>query len=106
VVIGTVEDICGRLRSPAFEKERAIVLFSNPADVLRFLQAGIACKTVNLGGMHYVPGKRKVMDVLALDEADLSALRDILKRGVRVEIQTVPTDRPQQLEKLIASLHI
>jgi PTS system mannose-specific IIB component len=100
VVIGTVDEICGRLRSPDLQKERAILLFSNPGDVLRFLQQGIACDAVNLGGMHYVPGKRKVMDVLAIDDADLSALQEILKRGVRVEIQTVPTDKPQALEKV------
>ncbi len=100
VVIGSVEEICGRLRSPEFEKERAILLFSNPSDVLRFLRCGIACDAVNLGGMHYVPGKRKIMDVLALDDADMSAFQEILRQGVRVDIQTVPTEKPQALEKV------
>jgi mannose/fructose/N-acetylgalactosamine-specific phosphotransferase system component IIB len=100
VVIGTVAEIGSRLRSPDLAGERAILLFSNPMDVLRILDAGIVCNAVNLGGMHYMPGKRKVLDVLALDEVDLAALREILHRGVRVEIQTVPTDRPQPLEKV------
>lgn len=100
VVIGTVDEICGKLRSPGLEKEQVILLFSNPTDVLRFLQCGVACESVNLGGMHYVPGKRKIMDVLALDDTDLSALREIMRRGVRVDIQTVPTERPQALDKV------
>lgn len=101
VVIATVEDICGKLRSSAFGDERSILLFSNPRDVVRAFQAGLECRTVNLGGLHYVPGKRKIMDVLAVDDADLGALQELLRRGVKVEIQTVPTERPQLLEKVL-----
>jgi mannose/fructose/N-acetylgalactosamine-specific phosphotransferase system component IIB len=101
VIIGGVEDICGKLRSSVLDRERALLLFSNPGDVLRSLDRGLQCPAVNLGGMHYVPGKRKLLDVLAVDDADLNALREIMRRGVRVEVQTVPTERPQPLGSLL-----
>jgi PTS system mannose-specific IIB component len=101
VVIGNVEDICGKLRSSSLERERAILLFSNPGDVLRSLRAGLSCPAVNIGGMHFVPGKRRIMDVLAVDNEDLEALREILRRGVKVEVQTVPNQKAQPLEKLL-----
>lgn len=101
VVIGTVEDICGRLRTPDFDRERVIVLFSRPADALRSLQAGMRCPGVNIGGMRFVPGKRKLLDVLAVDDQDLAAFGEILRRGVKVEVQTVPSGKPQPLERLI-----
>lgn len=101
VIIGGVEDICGALRTPAIDRERAILLFSNPADVLRFLKTGLHCPSVNVGGMHFVPGKRKIMDVLAVDSEDLASLREILRRGVNVEVQTVPTEKAQPLERLL-----
>jgi mannose/fructose/N-acetylgalactosamine-specific phosphotransferase system component IIB len=100
VSIGTVEDICGRLRSSASGTERAILLFSTPADVVRALQFGLVCSTLNIGGMHYMPGKRKLIDVLAVDDVDLEALRAIAARGIKVEIQTVPTQKPLPLDKL------
>ena len=102
VIIGTVADICGQLLSPSLDRERIILLFSNPADVLRCLDLGLACQALNLGGLRYLPGKRKIMDVLALDDADLAALREILRRGVRVDVQTVPTERPQPLERILS----
>ena len=101
VVIGKVEEICAKLRSSSLDRERAILLFSNPTDVLRYLRAGLSCPTVNVGGMHFVPGKRKIMDVLSVDSDDLEALREILRRGVKVEIQTVPTEKAQPLEKML-----
>jgi len=99
VIIGKVEEICEKVRSSSLDAERAILLFSNPVDVVRCLKAGLSFPKINLGGLHFVPGKRKIMDVLAVDDADLEALQDILRQGVKVEIQTVPTEKPLPLEK-------
>lgn len=100
VLIGGVGEMCGRVRSGALDTERVIMLFSSPADVLRALREGLPCRSVNLGGMRYVPGKRKLMDVLAVDDADVEALREIAERGVSVAVQTVPTGKPLPLEKV------
>lgn len=106
VTIGRVDDICKQLRAPSFDAERVILLFSNPADVLRALKAGLECTVLNIGGMHYVPGKRKLMDVLAVDEADLDALKEISAKGIQVEIQTVPTQRPLLLDNVFAACNV
>lgn len=100
VFIGTVEDVCSRLRASASGNERAILLFSTPADVVRALKLGLDCRTLNIGGMHFVPGKRKLIDVLAVDDRDLEALKAIAARGIKVEVQAVPTQKPLTLEKL------
>ena len=100
VAIGRVEDICGQLRTAALNADRVILLFSNPADVLRAIKSGLDCRVINIGGMHYVPGKRKLMDVLAVDDKDLAALKEIAANGIKVNVQTVPTQRPVALEKV------
>lgn len=101
VVISRVEDLAAALGSHGYDSERIIVLFSNPADVLKALDLGFACQTLNIGGMHYIPGKCKLMDVLNVDDSDMDALKKIMARGVRVTIQTVPTERPLPLEKAL-----
>jgi PTS system mannose-specific IIB component len=106
VAIGSVQDVCTQLRAAAFDTERVILLFSNPSDVLRALKSGLDCRVLNIGGMHYVQGKRKLMDVLAVDDADLDALREIAARGVKVDIQTVPTQRPLPLNKVFKACHL
>ncbi len=101
VVIGRVDEICRQLRSGAFNAERAILLFSNPADVLIAVRSGMECRSLNIGGMHYVPGKRKLIDVLAINDADLDAFRELTGAGVKIDVQTVPTQRPLPLQKLL-----
>jgi PTS system mannose-specific IIB component len=102
VTIGRVEDICKQLMTSDFDAERVILLFSNPASVVHALKAGLKCSMLNIGGMHYVPGKRKLLNVLAVDDADLDALREIAASGIHVDIQTVPTQKPLSLDRVFA----
>ncbi len=101
VLIGRVDEICGRLRSAASDAERAILLFSRPVDVVRAIQEGMECSVLNIGGMHFVPGKRKLMEVLAVNESDLEAFREISDKGVKIDVQTVPNQRAIPLEKIL-----
>jgi mannose/fructose/N-acetylgalactosamine-specific phosphotransferase system component IIB len=101
VVIGKVEDICSTLRSGAVDRDHAILLFSNPVDVVRALAAGLDCRVLNIGGMHFSAGKRKLLDVLAVDEPDVAAFRAIAGKGVQIDIQAVPNQRPLPLDDIL-----
>ena len=102
VFIGRVEEVCEQLLAKTLDAERAILLFSNPRDVLRAIQDGLECRAINIGGMHYVPGKRKLIDVLAVNDEDLEALKEIAARGIKIDVQAVPTQRPRPLEKIFS----
>jgi mannose/fructose/N-acetylgalactosamine-specific phosphotransferase system component IIB len=101
VYISRVSEMCDRLRSSVSAAERAILLFSNPGDVVRALKAGLECKSLNVGGMHYTPGKRKLIDILAVNQTDLDALAAIAEAGVRIDVQAVPTQRATPLRKIL-----
>jgi mannose/fructose/N-acetylgalactosamine-specific phosphotransferase system component IIB len=102
VFIGRVEEVCEQLLAKTLDAERAILLFSNPKDVLRAIKDGLECRTINIGGMHYVPGKRKLIDVLAVNDEDLEALKEIAARGIKIDVQAVPTQRPRPFEKIVS----
>jgi len=106
VTIGRVEDICGQIGTIDLTADRIILLFSNPTDVLRAIKSGLDCRVLNIGGMHYVLGKRKLLDVLAVDDADLAALKELAANGVKVNIQPVPTQRAVPLEKVFNACHV
>ncbi len=106
VTISRVEDICEQVSTMELTTDRVILLFSNPADVLRAINSGLNCRVLNIGGMHYVLGKRKLLDVLAVDDADLDALKELAAKGVKVDVQTVPNQRAVPLEKIFAACHV
>jgi PTS system mannose-specific IIB component len=106
VHIVPVQGICGQLTAAALDRERVILLFSKPADVLRALKAGLDCPALNIGGMHYVPGKRKLMDVLAVDDSDIESLKEIAAMGIKIDVRAVPTQRAMPLDKVFSSCHV
>jgi len=55
---------------------------------------------LNLGGLHYAPGKTKVNEYVYLDEQDRTAARALAARGVVLEAQDVPAARPEALVAL------
>lgn len=105
VFIGKVAEICDQVRSSE-STDRAILLFSKPSAVLRAIDMGLSCSELNIGGMHFVPGKRKLIDVVAVDDEDLEALRAIAGRGVKVTVQSVPNQKPLPLEKLFKACRL
>lgn len=106
VVVGRIQDVCGRLRAREFDSERVILLFSKPSDVLLALRSGLECPALNIGGMHFVPGKRKLMDMFAVDDGDLQALKEIAAMGIKVQVQAVPNQRPLALDKVFTACHV
>jgi PTS system mannose-specific IIB component len=106
VAIGRIADICGRLRTKEFDSERVILLFSKPSDVLLALRSGLDCPALNIGGMHYVPGKRKLMDMFAVDDGDLKALKEIAAMGIKVHVQAVPNQRALPLDKVFTACQV
>ena len=89
----------------AWEAEReaagaAFLLVRDLPTALRLAAAGAAFTHLNLGGLHYAPGKTKVNEYVYLDDADRAAARALIARGVRLEVQDVPAARAVMLAEL------
>jgi mannose/fructose/sorbose-specific phosphotransferase system IIB component len=75
----------------------AIVLFETPADALRLVEADVTIARLNVGGMHFRPGKRQIMEGVSVDEGDCAAFYELAARGVEIYVQIVPQARPISL---------
>jgi len=73
---------------------RTLLLFPGPDEPLRLAEAGFPLREVNVGGLHYAPGRREWLPYVYLDEADAQRLRALAARGVRVLARDLP-DHPQ-----------
>ncbi len=85
-------------------KERALLLFSKPSDVLSFSEKGGSLTSVNVGGMHFCEGKKQVAKTVCVDENDILAFQGLKSHGVELEMRAVPGDMRENLEKYIPEL--
>lgn len=89
-----VAELPAVLASPDLQEQRLLVLFATPRDALRAVEAGLAVKEINVGGMRFQTGKRQVLKAVSIDQQDAECFRKLLARNVRVTVQMVPTDEP------------
>ena len=101
IEIFTVAEAPGRLAAEAGRAGAAIVLFRSPSGALAVLDAGATLDALNVGGLHFAPGRDRVLDYVYLDDEDRRALRAIAERGVRVSAQDTPAARPVPLSELL-----
>jgi mannose/fructose/N-acetylgalactosamine-specific phosphotransferase system component IIB len=86
-----------RINRDDFADRAAVVLFETPTDALRLLDMNVNIKKLNIGGMHFRPGKRQIMEGVSVDKEDCRALNEIAARHVEIYFQMVPQARPVEI---------
>lgn len=69
-----------------------LVLFASCQDARRAFDAGLKFTRLNLGNLHYGPGKRQVCQHIALSGEDEGCLDFLKSRGVILDYRCVPGD--------------
>jgi PTS system mannose-specific IIB component len=72
-----------------------LVLFSNCPDAKRAFDAGYGFASLNIGNVHYSPGKKQISPSVALSGEDESCLKQLSRKGVELDFRCVPNDPVQ-----------
>lgn len=75
-----------------YGKQRVFLLFKNPTDVLRYLEAGGQLTTVNVGNMSHKEGTREVTKSIKVLPEEERVFEKIAAKGVKITAQLVPND--------------
>lgn len=95
-------EAAAHLLSPDCAKKRTLVLVPSPHEVLALVEAGVAVKTVNVGGLHYSAGRIQLGRVIFISDEDRATLRELARRGVVLEGRAVPSDKKLDLAGLLS----
>ncbi|MBI3551120.1 MAG: PTS sugar transporter subunit IIB [Elusimicrobia bacterium] len=82
---------------------RTLVLAPGPQEVLELLERGAAFDRVNVGGLHHTAGRVQLGKAIFLSDADKRALREICRRGVRIEGRALPGERELDILDMIGA---
>lgn len=88
----SVDHAAERLETWNEETARTVVLLRGLESVLSLAQAGsLHGQTINLGGLHYAPGRKEVLPYLHFAEADVERIRWLDQAGVAIEARDLPS---------------
>ena len=71
--------------------QHVLILFSDCADAKAAHMTGLSFSLVNIGNLHYGPGKEQVCEHIALGAEDRSCLKYFSEHGVEVDFRCVPS---------------
>jgi len=90
--------------NPKYARDRVMLLFTNPTDVLRIVEQGVDIKSVNIGGMAFRQGKTQVNNAVSVDEKDIAAFRQLNARNIELEVRKVSGDPKLKMMDLVAKV--
>ena len=94
IVIDTVDEVARLLKTEEVSDIRRMVIVDTPVDALRLIRAGVRFGSLNLGNMSGSDAKKPITRSLALGEESIGAIREILKEGIGINVQSVPFEKP------------
>lgn len=101
LMILTIKDSIAFLTDAKSKNLKILLLVSNVNDAFTLSDAVQDIKSVNFGGIRTKEGAKFISKAIALSDDDISVIREMLKKGIELEVRQVPTDKKQMIQNLI-----
>lgn len=82
-------------------KKRTMLLFTNSVDVLAAVEGGLLLEKLNVGGMRFLSGRRRITKAVSVTEEEENAFRKLAGRKIEIEFQMIPKDTAVDLMGLL-----
>jgi len=96
-----VAEAARQMTGQLYQNEQLIVLLESARDTLALVAAGVDLKEVNVGGLHYREGSVELLPFVFLVPEERAALREMVKRGVTLSAQDVPSNPARVINSLV-----
>ncbi|AVL02411.1 PTS galactosamine transporter subunit IIB [Pediococcus pentosaceus] len=81
----------------AADRQKIFIVVKTPEDALTLIKGNVPIKELNVGNMHFAPGKEEITKKVYVDQSDKDALMGAVNMGVNVYIQDVPDDHKTEV---------
>jgi mannose/fructose/N-acetylgalactosamine-specific phosphotransferase system component IIB len=99
-----VDEARGHLSQWRKGGERVLVLTRNVETMHKLAEGGVMRgDEVNIGGIHYAPGREAILPYVYLSDSEVQHLNAIAGEGVRITARDLPNSRKVDLKELLHS---
>ncbi|GGB04034.1 PTS sugar transporter subunit IIB [Puia dinghuensis] len=101
LIIRTVSDAITQLTDGKMKDEGLLVLVDSVKDAHALAMGVGEVRSINFGGLRAKAGAKQVSKAIALTANDILLIRELIAKGVELEVRQVPTDKKQPIENLL-----
>lgn len=99
--IKTLKDAIVLINDPKSQPFSILLIVESVKDAAT-MAAGIPeIRSINFGGIRARQGAKQLSKAIALTEEDVTLIRELLSKGINLEVRQVPTDSATPVENLI-----
>jgi mannose/fructose/N-acetylgalactosamine-specific phosphotransferase system component IIB len=80
---------------------KILVLINSVKDALALANGVQEIRSVNFGGIRAKEGAKLISKAVAVTDEDVTIIKEMLQRGLELEIRQVPSDEKQKVSALI-----
>lgn len=99
--IMTTAELAEYLKDSHLDLKKTIILVNSPRVIEKLIQLGAPINKVNVGGIHFKDGRRKILNYLYLNEDEIDSFKRCIDKGVEFDCQDIPLCKRTPLRKLI-----
>ena len=85
----------------ATPRQLILIMVASPADALALVKGGVPITKISIGHMQTGEGKRPITPVVAIDDADVAALKELQALGIELEIRYLSCSDPDPIDNLL-----
>ena len=85
----------------ATPRQWILIMRASPADALALVKGGVPITKISIGHMQAGEDKRPVTPAVAVDDADIAALKELRELGIELEIRYLPSSDPDPIDNLL-----
>lgn len=99
--IMTTKELADYLKNTHLDLQKTIILVNSPKVIEQLIQSGAPINKVNVGGIHFKDGRRKLLNYLYLNDDEINSFKRCIDKGVEFDCQDIPLCKRTPLRKLI-----
>ena len=88
----------------ATPRQWILIMVASPADALALVKGGVPITKISIGHMQAREGKRSATPAVAVDDADVAALKELQELGIELEIRYLPSSNPDPIQLAIGDV--
>lgn len=84
----------------AAPRQLILIMVASPSDALALVKGGVPITKISIGHIQAGEDKRSVTPAVAIDDADVAALKELQELGIELEIRYLPSSAPDPIDNL------
>ncbi|WP_183572271.1 PTS sugar transporter subunit IIB [Mucilaginibacter sp. X5P1] len=101
LLIKSLKDAAGFLNDDKNKKLNILLIINSVTDAYTLAVDVPEIRSINFGGLRSKEGSKLISKAIAIADDDIPVIKELVNKGIELEIRQVPTDSKQLVESLI-----